>query len=302
VKEGINMRIQKELRGWNIFDYLNIIFMLLILVLCLYPFVFVIAGAFNEGNDYMRGGVYLFPRKWSLDNFTMVFNDKRLLIGFKNTVGRTTIGTITGTLFTSFVAYGMSRKDLPCRNLFYWFSIFTMFFGGGLVPFYLILKSLNLINSFWVYILPQLYSVFNMIIFVNFYKEIPEEIHEAGLIDGAKELQIYQKLYLPLSIPVITTVAMWVGVGHWNSFFDSMVFTSDANLQTLQLFLVKLIKEAAMAQGEAATKVPSQVLRTVSITTIRYAAIVISTLPVILVYPFIQKHLAKGVIVGSIKG
>lgn len=296
------MKILRKLRGWNLFDYLNMLLMISILIVSLYPFVFVLAGAFNEGSDYMRGGVYLFPRKLSLDNFTMVINDRRLGIGFMNTIGRTVIGTITGTLFTATVAYAMSRKDLPGKNIFYWLSIFTMFFGGGLVPFYLVLKTLNLINTFWVYIIPQMYSVFNMIIFVNFFREIPEEIHEAGLIDGAKEFQIYYKLYLPLSIPVLTTVGMWVGVGHWNSFFDSMVFTSDANLQTLQLFLVKLIKEAAMAQGEAATKVPSQVLKTVSIATIRYAAIVISTVPVFIIYPLIQKHLAKGVIVGAVKG
>lgn len=296
------MKITTKLRGWNLFDYLNMLIMLLILIVSLYPFVFVVAGAFNEGSDYMRGGVYFFPRKFSLDNFIMVFNDKRLGIGFLNTISRTLIGTVTGTLFTATVAYGMSRKDLPCRNLFYWLNIFTMFFGGGLVPYYLVLKSLNLINSFWVYIIPQLYSVFNMIIFENFFKEIPEEIHEAGQIDGATEFQIFYRLYLPLSIPVITTVGMWIGVGHWNSFFDSMVFTSDANLQTLQLFLVKLIKEAAMAQGEAATKVPSQVLKTVSIATIRYAAIVISSVPVFIIYPLIQKHLAKGVIVGAVKG
>jgi putative aldouronate transport system permease protein len=294
--------IFKKLRGWNLFDYLNLLFMIFIIIISLYPFVFVVAGAFNEGTDYMRGGVYLFPRKFSLDNFTMVFNDKRLGIGFFNTVARTLIGTVTGTLFTATVAYGMSRKDLPFRNFFYWVSIITMFFGGGLIPYYLVLKSLNLINTFWVYIIPQLYSVFNMIIFVNFFKEIPEEIHEAGLIDGAKEFQIFYKLYLPLSIPVITTIAMWIGVGHWNSFFDSMVFTSDANLQTLQLFLVKLIKEASMAQGEAATKVPSQVLRTTSIATIRYAAIVISSIPIFVIYPLIQKHLAKGIIVGAVKG
>lgn len=292
----------KNRNRWNWFDYLNMLIMLIVLLACLYPFVFVIAGAFNQGTDYMRGGVYFFPRKFSLDNFNMVFNDKRLGIGFMNTVARTVFGTVTGTLFTATVAYGMSRKDLPFRGFIYWLNIFTMFFGGGLIPYYLVLKSLHLINSFWVYIIPQLYSVFNMIIFVNFFKEIPEEIHEAGLIDGASELKIFYKLYLPLSIPVITTIAMWIGVGHWNSFFDSMVFTTDSKLQTLQLFLVKLIKEASMAQGEAATKVPAQVLRTTSIATIRYAAIVVSSIPIFIIYPFIQRHLEKGIIVGAVKG
>lgn len=287
---------------WNFFDYINAALMTLIAVICIYPLVYVVAGAFNEGVDYMRGGIYLFPRKWSLDNFKMVFNDKRLFTGFRVTVARTLIGTLTGTFFTGLVAYGMSRKDLPCRNLIYWFNLFTMFFGGGLIPTYLVLNGLGLINSFWVYIIPSLYSVFNMIVFSNFFREIPEEIHESGELDGANEFQIFFRLYLPLSGPVLATIALWIGIAHWNSFFDSMVYTSSADLQTLQLFLVKLIKEAAMAQGEAATKMPAQVVRTTSITTIRYAAIVVSSIPVFIAYPFAQKYLSKGVILGAVKG
>ncbi len=287
---------------WKLFDYINTFLMLLIAMICIYPLIYVVAGAFNEGVDYMRGGIYLFPRKFSLDNFKMVFSDKRLLIGFRVTIARTIIGTITGTLFTALVSYGMSRKDLPCRNLIYWFNIFTMFFGGGLIPTYLVFNGLGLINHFSVYIIPSLYSVFNMIVFSNFFKEIPEEIHESGAIDGANEFQIFFRLYLPLSGPVLATIALWIGIAHWNSFFDSMVYTSDANLQTLQLFLVKLIKEAAMAQGEAATRVPAQVVRSTSITTIRYAAIVVSSLPIFVVYPFVQKYLSRGVILGAVKG
>lgn len=287
---------------WKLFDYINTFLMLLIALICIYPLIYVVAGAFNEGVDYMRGGIYLFPRKFSLDNFKMVFSDKRLLIGFRVTIARTLIGTITGTLFTALVSYGMSRKDLPCRNLIYWFNIFTMFFGGGLIPTYLVFNGLGLINHFSIYIIPSLYSVFNMIVFSNFFKEIPEEIHESGAIDGANEFQIFFRLYLPLSGPVLATIALWIGIAHWNSFFDSMVYTSDANLQTLQLFLVKLIKEAAMAQGEAATRVPAQVVRTTSITTIRYAAIVVSSLPIFVVYPFVQKYLSRGVILGAVKG
>ncbi len=284
------------------FEVIVSIFMILISIICIFPFIYVLAGSLNEGMDYMRGGIYFFPRKLSFDNYRMVFNDKRLLIGIKNTCLRTVIGTVTGTYFTALVAYGMSRKDLIFRKQIYWFNIFTMFFGGGMIPTYLVFSKLHLINSFLVYIIPSLYSVFNMIIFSNFYNEIPEEIHEAGAIDGASEWQIFYKLYLPSSGPVLATIALWIGVFHWNSFFDSMVYTSNSNLQTLQLFLVKLIKEASMAEGEAATKVPAQVVRTTSITTIRYAAIVINMLPVLFVFPFVQKYLSKGVIIGAVKG
>lgn len=286
----------------NWFDYLNYTLLILLAAVTIFPFIYVIAGSFNLGSDYMRGGVYFFPRAFSLDNYTMIFNDKRLFIGFQNTVARTAIGTVTGVLFTAIVSYGMSRKDLPAKKLIYWFNIFTMFFGGGLIPYFLLLKQLTLMNTFWVYIIPALYSVFNMIVFSNFFREIPEELHESAVVDGAGEFTILFKLYLPLSKPVLATIALWVGVGHWNSFFDSMVFTTDPNLATLQLFLVKLIKEASVAQGEAATKIPSQVLKTVSIVTIRYAAIVISSIPIFAVYPFMQKYLVKGVMLGSVKG
>lgn len=293
-----------RIRGhrYTTFDVINYVLMTFIALVCLYPFWYVIVGAFNDGSDYMRGGVYLWPRSLSLNNFTMVFNDNRLLVGFKNTLARTFLGTVTGTLFTATVAYGMSRKDLPFKKIIYWINLFTMFFGGGLIPYFLVLKQLGLINSFWVYIIPALYSVFNMIIIMNFFKDIPEEIHESGTIDGASEFRIFYTLYLPLSTPVLATVALWVGVGHWNSFFDSMVYTTSANLQTLQLFLVKLIKEASMTQGEAASRVPAQVAKTVSITTLRYAAIVVSTVPILCIYPFLQKFLAKGIMLGSLKG
>jgi putative aldouronate transport system permease protein len=294
--------VKGRLARLNWFDYLNYTLLILLAAVTIFPFIYVIAGSFNLGSDYMRGGVYFFPRAFSLDNYTMIFNDKRLFIGFQNTVARTAIGTVTGVLFTAIVSYGMSRKDLPAKKLIYWFNIFTMFFGGGLIPYFLLLKQLTLMNTFWVYIIPALYSVFNMIVFSNFFREIPEELHESAVVDGAGEFTILFKLYLPLSKPVLATIALWVGVGHWNSFFDSMVFTTDPNLATLQLFLVKLIKEASVAQGEAATRIPSQVLKTVSIVTIRYAAIVVSSIPIFAVYPFMQKYLVKGVMLGSVKG
>lgn len=296
------MSIRIKGRRVSTFDVVNYLLMILVALVCLYPFWYVIVGSFNDGSDYMRGGVYLWPRSYSINNFMMVFNDNRLAVGFQNTLARTIIGTITGTLFTAMVAYGMSRKDLPFKKSIYWINLFTMFFGGGLIPYFLVLKQVGLINSFWVYIIPALYSVFNVIIIMNFFRDIPEEIHESGTIDGASEFRIFYKLYLPLSTPVLATVALWIGVGHWNSFFDSMVYTTDSQLQTLQLFLVKLIKEASMAQGEAAARVPAQVARTVSITTLRYAAIVVSTVPILCIYPFLQRFLAKGIMLGSLKG
>jgi len=286
----------------NTFDYASYIFLFLFSCITIYPFLYILAGSFNEGSDYMRGGVYLIPRVFSLDNYAVIFNDKRLIYGFQNTIARTVLGTFLGVIYTAMVGYGMSRKDLLFKKQIYWFNLFTLFFSGGLIPYYLVLKILGLINTFWVYIFPCLYSVFNMIIFTNFFSEIPEEIHESSVIDGAHEFLIFWKIYLPLSKPAVATIALWVAVFHWNSFFDSMIFTTKPHLQTLQLFLVKLIKEASLAQGEAATKIPAHVLSKVSITTIRFAAIVVSSIPIVMVYPFVQKYLVKGVMLGSVKG
>jgi len=294
--------IRLKLNKFNWFDYSNYIFLAIFSFITLYPFIFVLVGAFNEGTDYMKGGVYFWPRVFSLDNFTLILNDNRLLIGFKNTIARTVLGTVSATFFTAMIAYAMSRKDLPFRTAINRFNIFTLFFGGGLIPFFLVLKNLNLLNNFWVYIIPNLYSVFNMIILQNYFRDIPEEIHESAIMEGAGEFRIFLQIYLPLCKPILATIALWIAVFHWNAFFDSMVFTTNADLQTLQYFLVKLIREASFAQGEAAAHVPPQVVRTTSITTLRYAAIVLSTIPILVVYPFMQRYLIKGIMVGSVKG
>lgn len=291
-----------KLKKMTTFDYINYTFMIILMALTIYPFVYVLAGSLNDGMDYMRGGIYFFPRVFSLANYNMVFNDSRLWIGFRTTILRTVIGTVTAVLFTAMVGYAMSRKDLRHRNLYYWINLFTMFFGGGLIPYFLLIKTLGLYDNFLVYIIPSLYSVFNMIIFQNFFREIPEEIHESAVIDGAGEFKIFLRLFMPLSKPVIATVALWVCVYHWNSFFDSMIFTSDPNLQTLQYYLIKVIREASLTQGGASSHVPPQVAQQVSVQTIRYAAIVVSSIPILCVYPFMQKYLTKGIMLGSLKG
>ena len=283
-------------------DYVMIFGMILFMLVCIYPFWYVLAGSFSDGADYMRGGVYLLPRKFSLQNYIVTLADSRLYIGFRVTILRTVICTVTHVLFTSMVAYAMSRKDLPCRSLIYWINMFTMFFGGGLIPFYILLKQLRLINTFWVYLIPGLYSVYNMIIFSNYFHSIPEEMHESATMDGASEFRMLYQLYLPLSTPVLATVALWVGVGHWNAFFDSMVYTTDRNLQTLQLYLYKMIKTSEFVSSADMGGLPSSIQQNVTATTVRYATIIVSTIPILCIYPFLQRFLTKGIMLGSLKG
>jgi putative aldouronate transport system permease protein len=199
------------------------------------------------------------------------------------------------------VAYGMSRPHLRFRNVYWWIGLFTLFFNGGLIPIFLVLRTLGFINRFSVYVIPLIYSVFNMIILHNFFRTVPDEIHESATIDGAGEFRIWLQLYLPLSKPALATVALWTAVFHWNSFFDSMVFTTRPDLATLQLYLMKLIKESASIT-DTEGRIPSVVRQQFTAETIRLAAIVVSIVPIMLVYPFLQKYFVKGVMIGSLKG
>ncbi len=284
----------------KVFDWINVSFMIIFAALSVYPLIYVIAGSFNEGADYIKGGIYLFPRVFSLENYQVVLNDDRLWRAYLVTIARTILGTITGVLFTAIVAFAMSRKSLVGRSWIYRFFVFTMFFGGGLIPYFWVINLLGLFDSFFVYIIPALFSVYNMLVFVNFFKTIPEEIHESAVMDGASEFKIFFRIILPLSGPVISTIALWIAVGHWNSFFDTMIYTSSDNLWTLQYYLMKVIKEASMPA--AGVSLPIELLEKIAPETVSLAAIIISVIPIFILYPLILKTLTKGVIVGSLKG
>jgi putative aldouronate transport system permease protein len=286
---------------WDLFSIVNYILLALFCVITLYPMIYVLAGSFNDGTDYMRGGIYFYPRVFSLASYQTVFNDDRLYTGIFISISRTLLGTITSVLFTAMVAYGMSRRNLMGRNVYYWIQLFTLFFGGGLIPYFLVLKYIHLLNSFWVFIIPAMFSVFNMIIFQAFFREIPEEIHESATVDGASDFRIFVSLILPLSTPVLATIGMWNAVWHWNNFFDAMLFTNSDRLMPLQLYLMKLIKEADMLTANS-KYVPPQVAKHFSVQTVRMAAIVVSTVPILFVYPFMQRYFNSGIMVGSLKG
>lgn len=283
----------------HVFDFVNVLFLGIFALMSIYPLVYVLAGSFNEGADYINGGIWLFPRKPSLENYTMVINDERLWKSFGLTIGRTVLGTVTGVLFTAIVAYAMSRPNLIGKPFIYRFFILTMFFGGGLIPYFWVINLLGLFDNFLVYIIPALFSVYNMLVCVNFFKTIPEEIHESAMMDGASEFKTFISIILPLSGPVISTLALWIAVGHWNSFFETMMYTSSDNLWSLQYYLMKVIKESSMPSIPG---LPSEFLQKIAPETVSLAAIVISVIPIFVLYPVILKTLTKGVVVGSLKG
>jgi putative aldouronate transport system permease protein len=284
----------------HIFDWINGIILVTFALMSVYPLIYVLAGSFNEGADYINGGIWLFPRVFSTENYQVVLNDERLWKSYGITILRTVVGTVTALLYTAIVAYAMSRPSLIGKSIIYRFFIFTMFFGGGLIPYFWVINLLGLFDTFFVYIIPALFSVYNMLVFVNFFKTIPEEIHESAVMDGASEFKILFRIILPLSGPVVSTVALWIAVGHWNSFFDTMIYTSNENLWTLQYYLMKVINESSMPA--AGVSLPYELLQKVAPETVSLAAIVVSVIPIFVLYPLILKTLTKGVVIGSLKG
>lgn len=281
----------------HLFDVINFTWMAIFCLLCIYPLYYVLIGSFNQGADYSKGGVYLLPRLFTFENYKVVLEEVAMWKSYLVTIARTAIGTVTALIFTSAVAYAMSRGNLRFKKIFYALNIFTMFFGGGLVPYFLIIKMIGLYDSFWVYIIPGLYSVYNMIVMSSFFKSISNEIHEAAIMDGANEFRIWWQIYVPLSKPVLATVALWLAIGHWNSYFDTMIYTTSAKHQTLQYYLLKAINSSTITEG-----MPAEMLQRVSAKTISLAAIIISIIPVLFFFPFIRKNFQSGIMVGSLKG
>ena len=267
-------------------------------ILTLYPFVFTLAGSFNNGIDYGLGGVWLFPRKFTFANYQVILSDSLLYKVVLRTVIITIVSVITHVLFTSCVAYAMSRKELKARKFFWNYSLVTMFFGGGIIPAYLLMRVLGLYDTYFVYVIPSMFSVYNMIIISNFFGSIDAGMRESAYIDGASEFRIWWSIYMPLSAPVLSTVALWVAVGKWNSFMSTLIFTDTTkkDLWLLQFYMVRIIKYADTPD------IDKSILDLVSGQTIQYAAIVVSSLPMILLYPFLSRFLAKGIMIGSLKG
>ena len=278
------------------FDVINYIFLGAFCLCCIYPIIYVLVGSFSQGADYEKGGVYFLPRIFTFQNYSIVLDKPDLWSSYGVTIARTVIGTLTALLFTSIVAYAMSR-ELKGKKIFYWLNIFTMFFGGGLVPYFLIIKLVGLYDSFLVYIIPSIYSVYNMIVISSFFRQISNEVHEAAIVDGANEFRIWWQIYIPLSTPVLATVALWLAVGHWNSYFDTMIYTSSSELHTLQYFLLEAIQTSTLTEG-----LPPTMMEKITSKTISLAAIIISVVPVLMFFPFVRKNFQSGIMVGSLKG
>ncbi|MCE3202431.1 carbohydrate ABC transporter permease [Paenibacillus sonchi] len=272
----------------------------IIMLTMLYPFYYVLIASFNKGSDSLLGGVYLWPRSFTLENYKMFLDDPKWYRAFIVTVVRTVSGTALGLLLTSLVAYGLSHRDLLFSKLYFAIIIFAMYFSGGLIPYYVVLRSIGLLNSFGVYIIPSMLSTFFLLIAISFFREIPGELKESAHIDGAGEFVIFFRIILPVSMPLLATMALFMGVGQWNSWLDSAYFVQSENLRTLAFRMMEVINksnspmDAIAAANSASAGVTSFSLQV--------TAMVVSIVPIICVYPFLQKYFVHGIMLGSVKG
>ena len=300
--ENLVRRRMKSSPGDRVLYAVVYTIIIVFLLLVLYPILFVISAPFSEGTEVQLGHVYLWPVKPTLEGYNAVFSHRNVLTGYRNTIFYTLAGTAINVVITVLCAYPLSRRDMPMRGFFMFLFVFTMFFSGGLIPTYLLVNSLGMVNTVWSLLIPGAMSVYNMIITRTFFQNtVPKELLEAAQIDGCSDARYFFNILLPLSQAVISVIALYYAVGHWNSYFNALIYVRDARLQPLQLTLRSILLSTRVSLNEfedpdlLAGKVGLEFL-------VKYALIVVSSAPIMCLYPFVQKFFAKGVMLGSVKG
>ena len=295
-----NKHKRKKSLSDRIFVICNTIFMIAFVVITLYPVLNTLAISFNDGTDALRGGIYLIPRKFTLKNYITVLQKDDLITGAIVTVARTVVGTLLALVSNAILAFVVSRKNFLFKKQLSLFWVITMYVNGGLIPTFLLFKGLHLTNSFWVYVIPGMVNAFNMLVIRTYMNGIPDSLEESAQLDGAGYTTIFTKIISPLCKPVYATVALFVAVGQWNSWFDAMLYNrmSD-NLTTLQYELMKLLSSVTN-QGTSAEAMKNAT-GTVTPTSVRAAATIITMLPIICIYPFLQQYFVAGLTLGGVK-
>lgn len=296
-----NRFIKKSL-GSQIFDVINIIFIILFSFAMLYPFINQLALSFNDGTDAAMGGVYFWPRVFSYRSYTFVFENKSLLRGAYISLLRTVVGTVTSLFATGLLAYIVTLKNFSGRKFMRVLFLITMYFGGGLIPNYLLMMKLGLVNSFHVYWIPTLLNTYYMLIMSSYIQNIPDSLVESARMDGASELTTYFRIIVPVSVPVFACIAIFTAVNQWNSWFDVMLYNPGRRWDTLQIILNRLLNEVQGLQEIQDAQLLSQKYREMSPLTVRAATTMVVTLPIIIIYPFFQKYFVGGFTMGAVKG
>lgn len=294
----------KKSISYRIFTVFNIIFMCLLGVVMIYPYLNQLAIAFNESADTAIGGIYLLPRKITLQNFRTILSNVRVGKAALVSVLKTVINTVLALSVTFSAAYALSRKNLKGRAVITKLYAATMYLHAGVVPTYVLYRYLGLINNFWVYVLPYTFSFYNMVIMRSFIQQLPASLEEAALIDGANEFTVMMKIIVPLSKPVFATVALWVAVGQWNEYTTALYYITDRSLYSLQYLMMCILKQnetlrqaaidIAMGASDNTTQQPTS-------ESIKAAMMIVTTVPIICLYPFLQKYFVKGVTLGAVK-
>ena len=295
---------RKHNRGYRNFDIVSKILLTLFSLICLLPFVLMIVGSFTDNGEVIREGYSLFPQKWSTAAYDMLFSyPDNLIRAYRNTIIQTVLGTAISLFCISGTGYVLSRQDFQSRNIIAFFFYFTMLFGGGLIPWYIVMKQvLRLENSLWAIMVPSFFSAYNIFLMRNFIKQgVPVELIECSKLDGAGDLRIYLQIVLPLSLPALATIGLFIALGLWNDWYLCMLFISDSELQSLQYYLYSMLNSAkALREIQARSGIVLDV--DLPSETSKLAMSMVATGPILLVYPFIQRFFIKGLTVGAVKG
>jgi len=286
----------------KIFDTINFIFLTLICLAVLYPLYFVVIASISNPDLVYNGSVWLLPKEITFEGYKRIFSDPKIWLGYKNTIIYTVLGTAVQVSLTLMAAYALSRKDLYGKSFFMLLILFTMFFSGGLIPTYLVVKQLGMLNTIWAMIIPKAIAVWNLIVARSFFESsIPNELLEAGKIDGCSNTKFFLKIVLPLSKPIIAVLVLFYAVGNWNSYFDALIYLNDESLYPLQLILRNILIQNQMSvqmMSDLDNLAAQQHVGEI----IKYGVIIVAALPLLILYPFVQKYFVKGVLIGGVKG
>ncbi|WP_178382759.1 carbohydrate ABC transporter permease [Paenibacillus sp. P46E] len=296
---GKAFQMTKSERVFDIFLY---IFLGIIMLVTLYPFLNVLAISLNESTDTVRGGIYIWPRVLTLDNYKQIFSYTGLIQGFKISILRTVSGTILGLISSSMLAFTLSRPEFRARKFVSYFLAMTMYFSGGMVPMYILMRDLNLIGTFWIYILPGAVSAFNVFVIRSFMDGLPFALQESAKLDGANDFVIYYKIIMPLCLPVLATITLFLAVGQWNEWFTTYLYNGNKpHLTTLQYELMKVLATTNQGSGMVNANDMAKQMAQISPESIKMAITIVVTLPILVVYPFLQKYFVGGMTLGAVK-
>ncbi|UUX35045.1 carbohydrate ABC transporter permease [Fundicoccus culcitae] len=298
----------KETKEDKIINFFVHLILFIVLIIIIYPLIYILSASFSDPTMVNSGQMWLFPKGFTLDGYRLILENEAIWRGYANTILYTSLGVLINLVLTIPAAYALSRKRLVGRKFITNMLLVTMFIGGGLIPTYMLVKNLGLLNTIWAMVLPGGASVWNIVLTRTFFQStIPTELEEAAIIDGATSFQLFTKIVMPLSLPIVAVMALFYGVGHWNEYFSALIYLNNEKMYPLQMVLRQIL---VVQELSTSTSDPEAVLRQAQMSNyqadmsaiLRYSVIIVSTLPMLIVYPFAQKYFVKGVMVGSLKG